>query len=108
IANDNAQEAGLGEFISWKQMQVKDLFIRKENGYIIGNPPYGERIGDKKADAKIYKDHGSIMYKHQTWSVDILTAFDDLDKEYGQKATNKTKLFNRFIRTDYYQYFGKK
>ncbi|WP_051681523.1 THUMP domain-containing class I SAM-dependent RNA methyltransferase [Virgibacillus alimentarius] len=108
IANDNAQEAGLGELISWKQMQVKDLFIRKENGYIIGNPPYGERIGDKKAAAKIYKDLGSIMYKHPTWSVYILTAFEDFEKEYGQKATKKRKLFNGFIRTDYYQYFGKK
>lgn len=106
VANENAKEAGLGDLLSWKQMQVKDLFIRKENGYILSNPPYGERIGDKEAIAKMYKDLGAIMDNHPTWSVYILTAFEHFEKEYGKKATKKRKLFNGFIRTDYYQYFG--
>lgn len=108
IANQNANEAGLADLLSWKQMQVKDLHLRKEDGYIIGNPPYGERIGDKKAIAKIYQDLGNIMFDHPTWSVYILTAFEQFEQAYGQKATKKRKLFNGFIRTDYYQYFGKK
>ncbi|MTW85949.1 class I SAM-dependent RNA methyltransferase [Virgibacillus dakarensis] len=108
IAMDNATEAGLGDLIQWKQMQVKDLFIRKQNGYIIGNPPYGERIGDHKTIAAMYKDLGNIMKDHPSWSVYILTAFQDFEKHYGQKATKKRKLFNGFIRTDYYQYFGKR
>jgi|SRR5690625_3891835 len=108
IANQNADEAGLADILSWKQMQVKDLHLSKERGYIIGNPPYGERIGDRKAIAKIYQDFGSIMFNHPTWSVYILTAFEQFEKEYGQKATKKRKLFNGFIRTDYYQYFGKR
>ncbi|SHF55682.1 THUMP domain-containing class I SAM-dependent RNA methyltransferase [Ornithinibacillus halophilus] len=105
---DNSKEAGLGELITWKQMQAKDLFIREENGYIIGNPPYGQRIGDKEEVAQIYKDLGSIMNEHPSWSVYILTAFEEFEKYYGKKATKKRKLFNGFIRTDYYQYFGKK
>src|SRR5699024_8673778 len=76
IANQNANEAGLADLLSWKQMQVKDLHLSKERGYIIGNPPYGERIGDRKAIAKIYQDLGSIMFNHPTWSVYILTAFE--------------------------------
>ncbi|WP_099158321.1 THUMP domain-containing class I SAM-dependent RNA methyltransferase [Virgibacillus ndiopensis] len=108
ISKDNAKEAGLGDLIEWKQMQVKDLFIRNEYGYIIGNPPYGQRIGDKKTVAGLYKDLGTIMKEHPTWSVYILTAFTEFEKQYGQKATKKRKLFNGFIQTNYYQYFGKR
>ncbi|WP_019378416.1 THUMP domain-containing class I SAM-dependent RNA methyltransferase [Virgibacillus halodenitrificans] len=108
IANDNAMEAGLGDLISWKQMQVKDLFIRKDNGYIIGNPPYGQRLGDKETVADIYRNLGLIMRNHPSWSVYILTAYEEFEKEYGQKSTKKRKLFNGFIRTDFYQYFGNK
>jgi putative N6-adenine-specific DNA methylase len=108
VSNDNAREAGLSDILSWKQMQAKDLSIRKENGYIITNPPYGERIGDKAAASAIYKDLGEVMHNHPAWSVYILTAFEGLEKVYGQKATKKRKLFNGFIRTDYYQYFGRR
>ncbi|WP_373896138.1 class I SAM-dependent RNA methyltransferase [Virgibacillus sp. CBA3643] len=108
IANENAIEAGLGDLINWKQMQVKDLFIRSKNGYIIGNPPYGQRIGDAEDVATIYKELGSVMKDHPSWSVYILTAFENFEKQYGQKATKKRKLFNGFIRADYYQYFGRK
>lgn len=108
ISRNNAMEAGLGDLISWKQMQVKDLRINKQTGYLIGNPPYGERVGDKNKVAEIYKDLGSIMKNHQGWSVYILTAFENFESKYGRKATKKRKLFNGFIQTNYYQYFGKK
>ncbi|WP_164218874.1 class I SAM-dependent RNA methyltransferase [Virgibacillus sp. YIM 98842] len=108
IANKNATEAGLGDLISWKQLQVKDLRIHKENGYLIGNPPYGERIGDKNKVAGIYEELGSIMKNHPSWSVYILTAFEKFESKYGKQATKKRKLFNGFIQTNYYQYFGKK
>ncbi|AVQ99197.1 THUMP domain-containing class I SAM-dependent RNA methyltransferase [Oceanobacillus sp. M65] len=108
ISEGNATEAGFGDLISWKQMQVKDLSIKKENGYIIGNPPYGQRLSDKEAVAKIYHDFGSVMEEHPSWSVYILTAFEKFEKQYGKTATKKRKLFNGFIKTDYYQYFGRK
>ncbi|WP_010530784.1 THUMP domain-containing class I SAM-dependent RNA methyltransferase [Lentibacillus jeotgali] len=108
ISTDNAIEAGLGDLISWKQMQVNDLFIREDNGYLIGNPPYGQRIGDQDDAAKIYHDLGNIMKDHPSWSVYILTAFEQFEQKYGKTATKKRKLFNGFIQTNYYQYFGNK
>lgn len=108
ISKENAREAGLGDLIDWKQMQVRDLFLRKQNGYIISNPPYGERIGDKKEISRMHKELGAIMNNHPSWSVYIITAFKEFEKHYGQTATKKRKLFNGFIETDYYQYFGKK
>lgn len=108
IANDNAIEAGLGDLITWKQMQVCDLTLRQENGYIISNPPYGQRIGDQDIVAEMYRDLGNIMKNHPSWSVYIITAFEAFEKHYGGQATKKRKLFNGFIQTNYYQYFGEK
>ncbi|WP_042145591.1 class I SAM-dependent RNA methyltransferase [Paucisalibacillus sp. EB02] len=108
IAKNNSLEAGLGELITWKQMQVRDLSIKRENGYIIANPPYGQRIGDEEVVESIYKDFGQVMKKHPSWSVYVLTAYEAFEKYYGQNATKKRKLFNGFIKVDYYQYFGKK
>jgi len=108
IAKENALEAGLAELISWKQMQVKDLFIREEKGYLVTNPPYGERLSDKKAVSQLYKDLGTIMLNHPRWSVYILTAFKGFEDQFGRKATKKRKLFNGFIEANYYQYFGQR
>ncbi|HEX6593495.1 MAG TPA: class I SAM-dependent RNA methyltransferase [Bacillota bacterium] len=108
IAKNNSMEAGLADIIHWKQMQVKDLRIRQKYGYLIGNPPYGQRLNNKDIVKNIYKDLGKIMNNHPGWSVYILTAFKDFETYFGRKATKKRKLFNGFIRTDYYQYFGKR
>lgn len=108
IAKDNSLEAGLADIIDWKQMQVKDLIIREDNGYLVGNPPYGQRISDRDSVSKLYEDLGKTMKEHPSWSIYILTAFEDFEKHYNQKATKKRKLFNGFIQTNYYQYFGVK
>lgn len=108
IASENAIEAGLGDLIEWKQMQVKDLTIKSENGYLVGNPPYGERLKDRESVAQIYKDLGAVMKNNPTWSVYIMTAFEQFEEAYGMKATKKRKLFNGYIQTNYYQYFGQK
>lgn len=108
ISKANSLEAGLGELVTWKQMQVSDLTVRNENGYIIANPPYGQRIGDQEAVQKMYQDLGNIMKSHPSWSVYVLTALESFEKHYGANATKKRKLFNGFIKTDYYQYFGEK
>lgn len=108
IAKNNALEAGLGELISWKQMQVSDWTIQEEGGYLIGNPPYGERIKDADYVRELYRSLGKVTADHTTWSVYILTSFNQFEKAYGKQATKKRKLFNGFIETNYYQYFGKR
>ncbi|MBO8154999.1 MAG: class I SAM-dependent RNA methyltransferase [Bacillaceae bacterium] len=107
-AKENSMEAGLADLINWKQMQAADFHPKEPNGYLVGNPPYGERIGERNKVEQLYKDLGKNMSQHPDWSVYILTSYKKFEKLYGQKATKKRKLFNGFIRTDYYQYFGKK
>lgn len=108
IAKNNALEAGLGDLITWKQMQVSDFKPKVDNGYIVSNPPYGERMNEREEVEEMYRDLGTIMRDYPSWSVYILTSHEGFEKFYGQKATKKRKLFNGFIKTDYYQYFGKK
>lgn len=108
IAKANAFEAGLGDILNFKQMQVKDFTTKKEYGVIVGNPPYGERIGEKSVVEQMYKDMGKTFESLDTWSIYIITSHPEFEKLYGKQATKKRKLFNGFIRTDYYQYWGKR
>ncbi|MDQ0161594.1 THUMP domain-containing class I SAM-dependent RNA methyltransferase [Aeribacillus alveayuensis] len=108
IAKDNALEAGFGDLIQFKQMQVKDFRSHKQYGVIVSNPPYGERLGKRKAVEKMYVDMGEAFSLLDTWSIYILTSHQQFEKYYGKKATKKRKLFNGFIRTDYYQFWGPK
>jgi putative N6-adenine-specific DNA methylase len=108
IAEENAFEAGLGGIVSFKQMRVQDLTVKQEYGVIVGNPPYGERLGEKQEVEKMYREMGQVFAPLETWSIYILTSQPEFERLYGKPATKKRKLFNGFIRTDYYQYWGKK
>ncbi|QPA33154.1 THUMP domain-containing class I SAM-dependent RNA methyltransferase [Thermaerobacillus caldiproteolyticus] len=106
VAKENALEAGLSDLITFKQMQVKDFTSKKQYGVIVGNPPYGERLGERKEVEQMYKDMGKTFAKLDTWSIYILTSHKEFEKHYGKTATKRRKLFNGFIETHYYQYWG--
>ena len=106
IAKENAFEAGLGDLVGFKQMQASDITSNGPYGVIVGNPPYGERLGDKPEVERLYRSIGKVFEKLDTWSVYILTSHPEFEKLYGKPATKKRKLFNGFIRTDFYQYWG--
>ena len=105
IAKENAEEAGLGDLIECKQMRVQDFTTKLE---FVGNPPYGERLGEKKEVERMYKEMGRAFESLDTWSVYMLTSNEQFEEAYGRKATKKRKLFNGFIKADYYQYWAKK
>jgi putative N6-adenine-specific DNA methylase len=106
VSKENALEAGLGDLVKFKQMQVRDFTSELEYGIIVGNPPYGERLGERKEVEKMYQEMGRAFEKLDTWSVYMLTSHEHFEQCYGKPATKKRKLFNGFIRTDYYQFFG--
>ena len=87
-----------------KAVSEREKKIRK----VVDDKIVSALINDQEEVAKIYQDLGFVMNQHPSWSTYILTAYKNFEKEYGKKATKKRKLFNGFIRTDYYQYFGKK
>ena len=108
IAQENALEAGFGEMITFKQMQARDFTTQLTDGVMIGNPPYGERIGDVEDVEQVIRDLGTIMKNYPTWSVYILSSMKNFEELYGRQTTKKRKLFNGFIETNYYQFWGQK
>lgn len=108
MAQENALEAGFADLITFKQMQATDFTTKLTDGVIISNPPYGERIGEKEAIEQVIRDLGKVMKEYPTWSVYMLSSMENFEELYGKKATKKRKLFNGFIRTDLYQFWGQK
>ncbi|SDH02322.1 putative N6-adenine-specific DNA methylase [Alteribacillus persepolensis] len=108
LANDNAMEAGLYGAVSFKQMQMTDFTADKSYGCLVSNPPYGERLGDKEEVEELYKQLGNVLSPFDTWSIYILTSNEKFESLFGKKATKKRKLYNGNIKTDYYQYWGKR
>ncbi|MGL4522923.1 MAG: THUMP domain-containing class I SAM-dependent RNA methyltransferase [Bacilli bacterium] len=106
IAKANAEEIGLHDVISFKQMQMKDWNPKSERGIIICNPPYGERLSEKTAVEQLYRSMGQVFEAQPGWSKYVLTSDEDFETFYGKDATKKRKLFNGFIRADYYQYWA--
>ena len=108
IAQRNCQAAGLTHDITFKQLAVKDWYTDKLNGVIVANPPYGERLSDQESVRELYRQMGEIYRPMTTWSKYILTADLEFETYYGRKATKRRKLYNGALRTDLFQYWGKK
>jgi putative N6-adenine-specific DNA methylase len=108
IAEGNAAEAGFVDLINWEAKDLRDIEIQGINGVMVGNPPYGERIGELEEAEEITRILGDVMKNHPSWSVYMISPLENFESLYGRKATRKRKLFNGFIRTDYYQYWGKR
>ncbi len=107
-ARDNAANFGLEDDIVFFNKDFREVELKNEYGVVITNPPYGERIGEKKEVEKLYKDLDAKFRELDTWSVYVITSDEDFEKHYGKKANKKRKLYNGRIKVDYYQYYGPK
>ncbi len=107
IARKNAEEIGIDTYIDFSVLDVHDLEIEEENVQIVTNPPYGERIGEAKAVEEMYRKVGELMKEHPTLNVYIMTSNKEFEQIVGKKATKRRKLFNGYIETTFYQYWGK-
>ncbi|WP_035177459.1 THUMP domain-containing class I SAM-dependent RNA methyltransferase [Alkalihalobacterium bogoriense] len=107
LAKNNATEAGFGDLLTFKQMQVTDLRTKQEYGVLVGNPPYGERLGEREEVEQMYKKMGELFKEElATWSIYILTSNEKFETLYGKPASKRRKLYNGNLKTDYYQFFG--
>ncbi len=108
IAKHNARKAGVDDCIHFEVKPFKEVTLPSKYGIAICNPPYGERIGNMSDVEELYRDMGKLFSKDKTWSVYVLTSYEDFEKLYGEKAAAKRKLFNGMIKTNYFQFVGKK
>lgn len=108
IAKENAARAGVDKLIHFQQRAVKDLSHRNKYGFIITNPPYGERLEEKADLPPIYTDFGKRFALLDTWSAYLITSYEDTEKYVGRKADKNRKIYNGMIKTFYYQFLGPK
>lgn len=107
IAKRNADEVGLGEVIHFETKDVNTLDIHTDKPIsLIGNPPYGERIGDREEVEEMYRYLGKLMKEHPNLSEYILTSNKEFEFLTQKKATKRRKLFNGYIECTYYQYWA--
>lgn len=108
IARNNARIAGVSEQIHFQKRDMKELSSSDKYGFIITNPPYGERLQDRKSVEHLYKDMGKVFKNLDSWSFYIITAFEEFEKHFGRRADKKRKLYNGMMKTDLFQFFGPK
>ena len=108
IARINAAKAGVEKLIHFQTRPIADLSHRKKYGFIITNPPYGERLSDKEELPEIYTSLGNVYSNLKDWSLYVITSYEDTNRYIGRKADKNRKIYNGMIKTYYYQYMGAK
>lgn len=108
IARANAKQAGVDHLIHFQQRDVADLKHSKKYGFIITNPPYGERLEDKKDLPALYTTIGQVYRDLDAWSMYLITSYEEAERYIGRKADKNRKLYNGMIRTYFSQFMGPK
>lgn len=108
IARKNAKDAGVDHMIHFQTRSVSDLSHNKKYGFVITNPPYGERLEEKENLKSLYKIIGDRYKALDSWSAYIITSYENTEEDMGLKATKNRKIYNGMIKTYYYQFMGPK
>lgn len=108
IAQHNAKIAGVDSLIHFQVRDVKDISHSKKYGFIVTNPPYGERLMEHDDVGKLYATLGDVYRRLDDWSLYVITSFEDTNRYIGRKADRNRKIYNGMIKTYYYQYLGAK
>ena len=108
IARRNAENAGVANLIHFQQRDVAKLSHPKKYGFIITNPPYGERLEEKEALPAIYSALGRQFAQLDSWSAYVITSYQDIEKYFGRKADKNRKIYNGMLKTYFYAFIGPK
>lgn len=108
IARANAKMAGVESLIHFQRRSVEQLSHPKKYGFIITNPPYGERIEDKKDLPRLYGMIGERYRMLDSWSMYLITSYEQAEQAIGRKADKNRKIYNGMMKTYFYQYMGPK
>ncbi len=105
-ARENAERAGVADLIVFQKKPVSEFSSSKKFGCIVTNPPYGERLGDKRDAENVYREMGAAFSGLDEWSYFVLTAHPEFEKHFRRKSDKNRKLYNGKIKTYLYQYLG--
>lgn len=107
-ARENARRAGVEHLIHFQQRPVSELSHPKKYGFVITNPPYGERLSEKEQLPQLYREIGKGFARLDCWSEYVITAYEDAEKYIGRKADKNRKIYNGMMKTYLYQFLGPK
>ena len=107
-ARDNAARAGVDKLIHFQAKDVADLKSSKKYGFLITNPPYGERLLEEGELSGLYGTIGEVYRALDTWSMYLITSYDKAEADIGRKADKNRKIYNGMIKTYFYQFLGPK
>lgn len=108
LSRANAGLAGVDSLIHFQRRPVSELSHPKKYGFLITNPPYGERLEDKETVAALYRVLGERFRLLDDWSLFLITSYEDAQQAIGRKADKNRKLYNGMMKTYYYQFLGAK
>ena len=108
VSRENARLAGVDHMIHFQKRSVSELSHPKKYGFIITNPPYGERLEEKKDLPQLYRMIGERYRGLDSWSMYMITAYDKAENDIGRKADKNRKIYNGMMKTYFYQYMGPK
>ena len=106
VARKHAELAGVDKYIHFQRADMRDFSSRFSHGVIISNPPYGERLSDRKEVEKLYRDYGKKVASLDDWCAYTLTPVDDFERLFGKKADKKRKIYNGKIECCYYSHLA--
>ncbi len=107
-ARENAKRAGVDHMIHFQQRAVADLHHPKKYGFLITNPPYGERLEEKADLPELYTQIGKAYQNLDSWSMFLITSYGDTERYIGRKADKNRKIYNGMLKTYFYQFMGPK
>jgi len=107
-ARENAERAEVEDLIHFEVRDVKNLSHRKKYGFVVTNPPYGERISEKEELPAIYRALGERFRTLEDWSMYCITSYENAENDIGRKADKNRKIYNGMLKTYFYEYLGKK
>ena len=108
IARENAKLAGVDHLIHFQRRSVEQLSHPKKYGFLITNPPYGERLQEKNEMPALYRTIGQRFRELDSWSLYVITAYEQAEQDIGRKADKNRKIYNGMMKTYYYQFMGPK
>jgi len=106
LALYHARQAGLKNDISFQQEDARSINSRYKYGYLITNPPYGERMSEKNEVEALYREMDGVFNKLDTWSFYIITSHPGLENLLKRQSSKRRKVYNGRIQCTYYQFFG--
>ena len=107
-ARENARLAGVDHLIHFQQRPISQLHHPKKYGFIVTNPPYGERLEEKETLPELYRQIGEAFFRLDSWSMYLITSYPDAQRYIGRNAHNNRKSYNGMLKTYFYQYPGPK